>query len=128
MTIELTIKELVASRTAFIALLQEKITPKAAFLVSLVQKKIEPELKTFDERNNELIERLGKEGKRGKEITPDNKEAMSAYNNEMSPILETKVNINVDPIDIGILGQKEITGGIISLLSWLFVIPKEEGE
>lgn len=122
MTINVKMQDLVIAKQAFQEILKKDINPQVMFLLSLAFKKIDAELSVFEEKRNAAIKTYGKENEKGEiGIAPDDIESLQKFNDEIKPILETEVSVDVTPIDITKLGDDKILGAITHALMWLFV-------
>lgn len=122
MTIKVKMQELVIAKQAFQELLKKDVNTEVMFLLSLAFKKIDPELSVFEERRNAAVKTYGKQNEKGEiGIAPDDIEALQKFDNEIKPILDTEVTIDVTPIEISKLGNDKILGAITHALTWLFV-------
>ena len=125
MTIEITVSQLLNSTAAITEIMRTKIPSQIAYLFSRAIKKIEPELKIYEDIRAEAIKKYGKDnGKGGIEIKLDDKAAIAAFNAEINPILETKISMDIEPIDIKLLGDVLVEPGVFMDFDWFF----KEGE
>ena len=87
--------EVLELNTELLHLLQENITFKTKYWLNKILVETSKEVKTFDIIKAELIEKYGKEVKKGegKSIDPSNKNWKDAQE-EFNPVLENEIEIN----------------------------------
>ena len=105
------------SAEALTFLLTQPLNPVTAFRVSRVAKDVQPILEDFEKQRNDLITKHGE--KNGEGVLRVTDENVEKFTNELSPLLEEKVAMDIPEIHSKDLGGIEITPRYIQALDWL---------
>jgi len=112
------LKEIIDSMPALTELKANKdILVKTSFEISLLIKKIDGILKTFEESRKELFEKYGEKNQDGSiNILKEN---ISILENALKEVLEVDVSFEYTPIKLNDLGDIKISPDALYRLSWL---------
>lgn len=109
MTIKLKLYALQAAVPALSALGSAKLPAKAAYSVAKVLRAAQSELSLFEEQRNKLIKELGTEDKAGNFSVAPGSEAMARFQAEIKPLLDTEIEIAVNPLPLSVLERAELS-------------------
>jgi len=105
------------SAEALTFLLEQPMNAVIGFRVQRVAKDVQPILVDYEKQRNALVEKYGeKNGEDVMTVTDDN---MDKFTDELSPLLEERVAMNIPEIHSKDLGGIEIMPVYISALDWL---------
>ena len=112
--ITVTLQDMVNSLNLINSLMNQSLKAKTAYKIARIAREIEKEYKLFDEARLKLINEYGKKDDDGQLIeengnyiiNPDN---VVDYNNAADELLNTVIEINIEPIDVEELDGIELT-------------------
>lgn len=113
--IEITLEQLVNSTEALRALSNKQLKAKSAYAVARLIKAADQEMTNFNETRMELIKKYGIKDDSGELKLDDNGNAqidqasLSTFNSEFRDLLQTKIEINANKININDLGDIDFT-------------------
>lgn len=114
--IELTVKELVRCVDTMKDLSLKKLKGKVVFQLARAMTEIEKELQSFNKAREELINKYCLRDENGKLVknADDNTyilqpEKIENFNKELNELLEEKIKLNLEPIDIDSIDDIEFT-------------------
>ncbi len=126
------LKEVVASSPAFNTIMNQTMTAKIAFKLSKVFKKVQDELKTFEETREKLFEKYCEmeDGQLVTETIGEGEDAIKkyifksdkdekAFEDEHKELMETEVSIKVQKITLSDIKQTKPSPAMLAALSWL---------
>ena len=108
---------LATSAEALNFLLTQPLNPVTAFRVSRVAKDVQPILEDYEKQRNDLITKYGE--KNGEGVLKVTDKNIDKFADELTPLLEEKVAMNIPEIHSKDLGGIEITPRFIQALDWL---------
>lgn len=115
----LTVKagELFLSQAALTELVSKDLPNKTAMLLRRIIKRIDPEIKSFDEQRLEVAKKLGKPSEDGQSFVVDD-DKIGEFNKEMEALGEAEFKFE-DLEQISDLGKAEIKTSMLFTLGWL---------
>lgn len=90
-------------------ILKKELPVKAAYWLTKLSHKLESEIKQFTETRNRLIKKYGEQKDNDWLVNPEDKEKYEKFKNEMEELLNTEVDIDINPIAIKQLGDVKIS-------------------
>ena len=113
--------KIIASREALVKFLDEngKMPAEKAFKIAKALKLINNEIEAFDKVRNAKIKEYGEEKEKGNfQVKNEN---IEKFQDELKPILEKEIDLDIEKIEIKDL-KDEIDVKLILPLEWLFNI------
>ena len=113
--IETSIKEIIGGKEVFKKLAEMPLNIKAAYNIARIIREIEKENKTFEDTRQKLLFKYGEKDSSGQLIINQNNqitiipEQINNYNKEIQELLDEKIKLNVEPINLNDLGEIQIT-------------------
>lgn len=113
--IEISVRDLLDSSTTLQEIMQKTLKGRAAFLLARIAREVDKEYTSFNTTRMQLIQKYGEKDDNGNLITDDkgnNKIPQSAiedFNKEVSDLLETKVQLNVNAVPLDDLNDIDFT-------------------
>ena len=113
--IEIKLNEVLNSMDTMQKLATQKFKSKTAFQIARILKKLDEEIKIFNDTRAALIQKYGERDENGELKVDDNnnctiqKEALENFNQELSDLLNTTIEINADKINIDDLSEGSFT-------------------
>lgn len=104
--IEITLSELLDCTTAMQKLAEKPMKTKSAFKVARLMREIDKEYALFQESRKRLIEKYGEKDQNNELKIDENgnysvsKENIEIFNRELRDVLETKISLNAELLDI----------------------------
>ena len=104
--IEITLGELLDCTTAMQKLAEKPMKTKSAFKVARLMREIDKEYALFQESRKRLIEKYGEKDQNNELKIDENgnysvsKENIEIFNRELRDVLETKISLNAELLDI----------------------------
>lgn len=120
--IELTVKELIDSIEPFKELLNLKLNGRTAYLLGRIMREVDKEYSNFQNTRNKLIEKYEMKDENGNRIINQEGNVSIAldkidnFNQELMDILQTKIEICADTINLADIEQFEFTPQQIMIL------------
>ena len=120
--IELTVKELIDSIEPFKELLNLKLNGRTAYLLGRIMREVDKEYSNFQNTRNKLIEKYEMKDENGNRIinqegnisiAPDK---IDKFNQELMDVLQTKIEICADTINLADIEKFEFTPQQIMIL------------
>jgi len=110
---EVTLKNILDAERLLSAISNERLRSKATYQIARILREIRNEIDLFNEKRMELIDKYGEHDETGNliieegnyKIKPENGEAM---NNEYVELLDTKLTLNANPIQLTLLDDNEL--------------------
>lgn len=112
------LKKIVDSAEAVVELLKVKFPIKISFALSKLATQLEPELKIYNDKRNEILKELG---------TPQEENSLSynftlenrlKFNEELDKLTDIDIKVDFQKIKIADLGEIEIAPTL--LVDWIF--------
>lgn len=125
----LTIREATAAQAMLRGMMRQKLPAKAQYRASKALRKLDQELRTFEEQREEMIREAGlfdelgrvRPKLRGSERT-EWADAIEAIDNRLEQLGEEKVTLTgIHPIEISLLDEHDISGDVMYAAPWLFI-------
>lgn len=113
--IEVTLNEVLNSIGAFRSLSEQKIPAKAAFQIARLIRELDKENKTFDESRVKTLQECGERDEAGEIKITDEGNAIlqpnkiEEYNKKIQELLDTKIQINAEKINLSLLDNLELS-------------------
>ena len=113
--IETSIKEIIGGKEVFKKLAEMPLNIKVAYNIARIIREIEKENKTFEDTRQKLLFKYGEKDSSGQLIINQNNqitiipEQINNYNKEIQELLDEKIKLNVEPINLNDLGEIQIT-------------------
>lgn len=113
--IETSIKDIIGGKEVFKKLAEMPLNIKAAYNIARTIREIEKENKTFEDTRQKLLFKYGEKDSSGQLIINQNNqitiipEQINNYNKEIQELLDEKIKLNVEPINLNDLGEIQIT-------------------
>lgn len=120
--IEIKLEQLINSTDALKALSNKQLKAKSAYAVARILKVVDQEMTNFNDTRLELIKKYGVKDENGELKLDDNGNAqietgsISVFNTEFKELLDTKIEINANKININDLGDIDFTPSEIAQL------------
>jgi len=110
---EVTLRNILDAERLLSAISNERLRSKATYQIARILREIRNEIDLFNEKRMELIDKYGEHDETGNliieegnyKIKPENGEAM---NNEYVELLDTKLTLNANPIQLTLLDDNEL--------------------
>lgn len=110
---EVTLRNILDAERLLSAISNERLRSKATYQIARILREIRNEIDLFNEKRMELIDKYGEHDETGNliieegnyKIKPENGEAM---NNEYVELLDTKLTLNANPIQLALLDDNEL--------------------
>ena len=124
--IELTIREMIESVSVLRGINDKKMPARTAYQFARIIREVENELRNFNVARDKALERYGKKDSAGKLIEDEDgrveiyPEKQSDFNKEISDLMESKIKINCEPIELDDIADNEFTPNEIADL-FLFI-------
>jgi hypothetical protein len=109
---QLTIKEALEIAQVLPKLIKEKIPIEEAYLLSNTVVQLNDELRAFDSIRFKLIEEFGERDENNDLINEDNQykiKDMEKFNEAYEKIVSKEIEIDHEPLSVGLFGSAEIT-------------------
>lgn len=113
--IETSIKDIIGGKEVFKKLAEMPLNIKVAYNIARIIREIEKENKTFEETRQKLLFKYGEKDSAGQLIINQNNQItiipdqIKNYNKEIQELLDEKIKLNVEPINLNDLGEIQIT-------------------
>lgn len=113
--IETSIKDIIGGKEVFKRLAEMPLNIKVAYNIARIIREIEKENKTFEETRQKLLFKYGEKDSSGQLIINQNNQItiipdqIKNYNKEIQELLDEKIKLNVEPINLNDLGEIQIT-------------------
>lgn len=113
--IETSIKDIIGGKEVFKKLAEMPLNIKAAYNIARIIREIEKENKTFEDTRQKLLFKYGEKDSSGQLIINQNNQItiipkqINNYNKEIQELLDEKIKLNVEPINLNDLGEIQIT-------------------
>lgn len=113
--IETSIKDIIGGKEVFKKLAEMPLNIKVAYNIARIIREIEKENKTFEDTRQKLLFKYGEKDPSGQLIINQNNqitiipEQINNYNKEIQELLDEKIKLNVEPINLNDLGEIQIT-------------------
>lgn len=111
--IELTVKELTDSIQSFEEMMSMKVGARLAYLLGRIMREVEKEYTTFQNARGELIKKYGVKDENGELVVDEEgknnipRENINKFNQELNELLDAKIILYADPIELKDLEQFE---------------------
>ncbi len=116
--IKVTAGELFLSQAALTELVGERLPNKTAFQIRRVLKRIDPEVKSFDEQRLEIAKRFGTETEQGTFTVSADK--LAEFNAELKVVADHELEFaDLETISPDALGTAEVKTAALFQLAWL---------
>lgn len=115
--IKVTVREAITFQKALTNVMQAKLPAKAAYRLSRIAAKLAPEMEAYEKQRYALFQELGTEvaDKPGTfEITGP--EGHTKLREQLDPLLDEEINIDLDPVTEDMLGNADLTAGDLMML------------
>lgn len=106
------LEELPKMVEALVSLSKRDYKAKTAYRISKISKKIFKEFEIFNEERMKLIKKYGLKDDDGELITKDGHyqfEDKEAFDGEIKELLDTEIQVNIEPLSIEEFGDSELT-------------------
>jgi translation initiation factor 2 alpha subunit (eIF-2alpha) len=117
--IELSIREVVVAANSLKLLLELPLPAKEAYRLALASKIIQDRLQTYEKVRETLVRKYGKQVE-GDTVIRVGNEDLQKFASEMEPLLNEKVQLDMDPIAVEVLGDVKISSMDMASLSPFF--------
>lgn len=113
--IETSIKDIIGGKEVFKKLAEMPLNIKVAYNIARIIREIEKENRTFEETRQKLLFKYGEKDSSGQLIINQNNQItiipdqIKNYNKEIQELLDEKIKLNVEPINLNDLGEIQIT-------------------
>lgn len=120
--IKIKLGELVNSTEVLQKLSQTELKAKLSWAVTKLLKAADKEMQDFNEARMNLIQKYGEKDENGELITDENKNCkipeagLQKFSAELNELVETEIEINVNPLNIDDLEDKEFTPAEMAIL------------
>jgi len=116
------LSQLINSVESLKILQETKLPIKISYRINRLINKLEPELKLFYQKRDDLIKELGeKETENGQEVFKVKEDNMQAFLDKQTELVSEEIEIDwFTPIPLDSLGEISIEPKHIALLSWIF--------
>lgn len=120
--IKIKLGELVNSTEVLQKLSQTELKAKLSWSVTKLLKAADKEMQDFNEARMNLIQKYGEKDENGELITDENKNCkipeagLQEFSTELNELVETEIEINVNPLNIDDLADKEFTPAEMAIL------------
>lgn len=120
--IKIKLGELVNSTEVLQKLSQTELKAKLSWAVTKLLKAADKEMQDFNEARMNLIQKYGEKDENGELITDENKNCkipeagLQEFSAELNELVETEIEINVNPLNIDDLEDKEFTPAEMAIL------------
>lgn len=120
--IKIKLGELVNSTEVLQKLSQTELKAKLSWSVTKLLKAADKEMQDFNEARMNLIQKYGEKDENGELITDENKNCkipeagLQEFSAELNELVETEIEINVNPLNIDDLEDKEFTPAEMAIL------------
>ena len=130
--IKIKLGELVNSTEVLQKLSQTELKAKLSWAVTKLLKAADKEMQDFNEARMNLIQKYGEKDENGELITDENKNCkipeagLQKFSAELNELVETEIEINVNPLNINDLEDKEFTPAEMAILEPFIDFGEEE--
>lgn len=100
-------------------LLENKLPVKVAYRLNKLSKKLDSELKSYNETKNAIVLELAKDLPDPTRITEENPVELAEYNKKHKELLEEEVEIDFEKIKVEELGEVVVSPN--ELVDWIFI-------
>ncbi len=112
------LSQIVESVESLKILLNTKLPAKTSYRIKRLVDKVNPILKSYDEKRNELIQELGAEQEDGNFAVTE-PEALKVFTTKLNEILELDETVDFEPIRVEDLGEVSLAPK--DIVEWIFV-------
>ena len=123
MSIEITVRDIANSVESLGSFVGKEIDACASYKISRAMSQIQSEMEVFSKVQMNLFKKYGNE-----ETDDENKvnivvppEKISALNEELNPVLDSKIKLNVNKINVSELKGYKVDPVVFVRLHWLFM-------
>lgn len=113
--IEISVRNLLESATTLQGIMQKTLKGRPAFLLARIAREVDKEYTSFNNTRMQLIQKYGEKDENGNLVADESgnnkipQSAIEDFNKEVSDLLETKVQLNVNAIPLDDLKDIDFT-------------------
>lgn len=105
---KLKLSQIVNSIESLNILIGTKFPAKVSYRLKRIVDKLDPILKTYNEKRNELITEYGTKDEETKNISVKDPEKIKLFMEKLNEILEVEEEVDITPISAELLGDTEV--------------------
>ena len=115
---KLKLSEIVGNIEGIKALAVVELPIKVSYNIKRLVRKLQPEIDTYQEARNAIINELGELDEKTKETKVVDPEKLKEFAKRVTELLEVEVEIDFEPIKISDLGDIKVSSN--ALVDWMF--------